>query len=233
MSYPLDKHQSYEYNISISGTKVPDREDKQMRTKNEETILSIIEYINEKFLTNREIPSTQEIADHIGIAKSSVSRYMSEMEARGLITRSNNHYSIETLKMKKAMRKLDFLPIVGEIACGTPILAEQNIESYLSISGEFLGTGTHFVLKATGQSMINAGIEDGDYVIVRQQPSAEEGQIIVAMTEDGECTLKRYYKDKRRRKVRLHPENDDMEDMYYDNIEIQGVAVKVIKNLED
>ena len=204
-----------------------------MRTKNEETILNIIEYINEKFFTVREIPSVQEIADYIGIAKSSASRYLSLMESRGLVKRGDAYYSIQTLKIQKAMKNVQQLPIVGDIACGTPILAEQNIESYLTISGDFLGTGNFFVLMAKGNSMINVGIEDGDYVVIRQQPLADEGQIIVAMTEDGECTLKRYYKDRRRKKIRLHPENDEMEDMYYDNIEIQGVAVKVIKNLEN
>lgn len=203
-----------------------------MRSKNEETILNIIEYINEKFFTVREIPSVQEIADHIGVVKSTVSKYLTEMENRGLITRDNTHYSIETLKMKKTMKNTQQLPIVGNIACGTPILAEQNIESYLTISGDFLGTGTFFVLMAKGDSMINAGINDGDYVIVRQQPSAEEGQIVVAMVEDGECTLKRYYKDKRRKKIRLHPENEKMKDMFFDNIEIQGVVLKVIKNID-
>ena len=204
-----------------------------MRTKNQETILNILEYINGQFFTEREIPSVQEIATNFGIAKSSASRYLSEMERQGLITRDNTHYSIETLKMKKTMRNIQQLPIVGDVACGTPILAEQNIESYLTISGDFLGTGTFFVLMAKGDSMINAGINNGDYVVVRQQPSAEEGQIVVAMVDDGECTLKRYYKDNERKQIRLHPENDDMKDMFFDNIEIQGVAVKVIKNLED
>lgn len=155
------------------------------------------------------------------------------MAERGLITKNSSHYSIETLKMKKAMRNTKQLPIVGDIACGTPILAEQNIESYLTISGDFLGTGAYFVLMAKGDSMINAGIESGDYVVVRQQQTAEEGQIVVAMVNDSECTLKRYYKDRKHKQIRLHPENDEMEDMYFDNIEIQGIAVKVIKNLEE
>ena len=93
-----------------------------MRSKNEETILNIIEYINEKFFTVREIPSVQEIADHIGVVKSTVSKYLTEMENRGLITRDNTHYSIETLKMKKTMKNTQQLPIVGNIACGTPII---------------------------------------------------------------------------------------------------------------
>lgn len=204
-----------------------------MRTKNENTMQEIIDFINARFFADRTVPSIQEIADEVGLNKSNVSRYLTAMEEKGMISRNGSYYGLETNSMKKVSRNLQQLPIVGDIACGTPILAEQNIESYLSISGNFLGAGNHFVLMAKGNSMINVGIEDGDYVVVRQQPSAEEGQIVVAMTEDGECTLKRYYKDKRRRKIRLHPENDDMEDMYFDNIEIQGIAVKVIKNLEN
>ena len=218
-----------ETNVSIRAK----RENAQMRTRNETTITEILDFINDKYFSDKVVPTLQEIADAVGITKGAVSKYLSTMEERGLIEKNGSHYGIATIKMRKAMKSTQYLPIVGDIACGTPILAEQNIESYLSISGNFLGAGNHFVLMAKGNSMINVGIEDGDYVVVRQQPSAEEGQIIVAMTEDGECTLKRYYKDKRRRKIRLHPENDDMEDMYFDNIEIQGIAVKVIKNLEN
>ena len=204
-----------------------------MRTKNQETILKILEYINGQFFALREIPSTQQIADHFGIAKSSTSRYLKELEKKGLITRDNTHYSIETLEMKKVVKNLSHLPVVGSIACGTPILAEQNIDSYLTISGDFLGTGSYFALLAKGNSMIKAGIEDGDYVVVRQQATAEAGQIVVALTEDNECTLKRYYYDGRRKKHRLHPENDSMSDMYFDKLEIQGIAIKVIKNLDN
>lgn len=80
--------------------------------------------------------------------------------------------------------------------------------------------------------MINVGIHDGDLVIIRKQNAADEGQIVVALTDDGECTLKRYYLDRRRRKIRLHPENDEMEDMYFNKIQIQGVAVKIIKDID-
>ena len=78
--------------------------------------------------------------------------------------------------------------------------------------------------------MINAGIDDGDYVIVKQQEIAEQGQIVVALIND-ESTLKRYYLDNKKQRVRLHPENDEMEDMFFKNISIQGIAVKVIKDL--
>lgn len=202
-----------------------------MRTKNEDIIKEILDFINKTFFQDREVPSVQEIANHIGLAKSSASRYLSEMEARGLIRKSGSFYGLETKAMQKAMKNVNELAIVGRIACGTPILAEENIESYLTISGDFLGTGEFFALRAKGNSMINAGIDDGDIVVIKKQSAADEGQIVVAMVDDGDCTLKRYFIDRRKKKIRLHPENDDMEDMYYDKVEIQGIAVKIIKDI--
>lgn len=203
-----------------------------MRTKNESKMQDIIDCINKKFFTDNAIPSLQEIADYVGLNKSNISRYLDEMESKGLIFRDGSRNGLKTVKIKKVMQDVTKLPIVGDIACGTPILAEENIESYLSISGSFLGQGEYFVLKAKGDSMIKVGINNGDYVVVRSQTIADEGQIVVALTEDGEATLKRYYIDKKKKRIRLHPENDDMEDMFYKNIQIQGVAVKVIKDLE-
>jgi SOS-response transcriptional repressor LexA len=82
------------------------------------------------------------------------------------------------------------------------------------------------------RQMINAGIDDGDYVVIRKQSTANEGQIVVALIDGEEATLKRFYIDKRKRKIRLHPENDNLKDMYYDTIDIQGIVVKVIKDVE-
>lgn len=202
-----------------------------MRTKNENIIKEILNFINNRYFYEREVPSVQEIADYVGLAKSSASRYLSEMEARGLIRKSGSFYGIETNAMQKAMKNVSELPIVGNIACGTPILAEENIESYLTISGDFLGAGEFFALRAKGDSMIKAGINDGDIIIIKKQSAADEGQIVVAMVDDGDCTLKRYFIDRRKKRIRLHPENDDMEDMYYDKVEIQGVAVKIVKDI--
>ena len=203
-----------------------------MRTKNESLMSAILDYINGRFFETQDVPTVQEIADEVGIAKSSASRYLSEMESRGMLRRSGAFYGIETTKMSKYMRGVCIMPMVGEIACGTPILAEENIESYLTVSGEFLGQGEFFALRAHGDSMIGAGINDGDYVVIRRQSTANEGQIVVAMVDDGECTLKRYYTDEKNKRIRLHPENASMEDMYFDEVEIQGVAVKVIKNID-
>ncbi len=203
-----------------------------MRSKSEDIMSEILEYINETFFNTREVPSVQEIADYIGIAKSSASRYLTEMESRGMLRRNNSFYGLETNKMRKATRNIMMVPMVGNIACGTPILAEENIESYLTISGDFLGQGEFFALRAQGDSMINVGINDGDYVVIRKQSFADEGQIVVAMVNNGDCTLKRYFIDRQKKKVRLHPENDEMEDMYYKEVAIQGVAIKVIKNID-
>lgn len=202
-----------------------------MRSKSTDLMMDILEFINETFFDTREVPSVQEIADNFGIAKSSVSRYLTEMESRGMLYRDNTHYGIETKKMRKAMRNIAMIPMVGAVACGTPILAEENIETYLTISGDFLGQGEFFALRAQGDSMINVGINDGDYVVIKKQNVAEEGQIVVAMVNNGDCTLKRYFIDRKKKKVRLHPENDEMEDMYYKEVAIQGIAIKVIKNV--
>ena len=204
-----------------------------MRSKSTEIMNRIVDFINDTFFSTREIPSVQEIADYIGIAKSSASRYLSEMESKGLVRKNSGFYGLETLKIQKAMKTTHFMPIVGEIACGTPILAEENIESYLTISGEFLGPGEFFALRAYGNSMINAGIDNGDYVVIRKQETANEGQIVVAMIDNSECTLKRYYIDRKKRRIRLHPENDEMDDMYFSKVSSQGVAVKVIKNIDE
>ena len=203
-----------------------------MRSKSERIIEEILDFINDSYFEYQQVPTVQAIADRVGIAKSSASRYLSEMESRGILFRGNSFCSIETARMRKYMKRTSIIPIVGEVACGTPILAEENIESYLTISGDFLGQGDFFALRARGDSMILAGICDGDYVVIRKQSFADEGQIVVAMVDGGDCTLKRYFQDRQNRRVRLHPENAEMEDMYFDSVEIQGVAVKLIKSID-
>lgn len=205
-----------------------------MRSKNPEIIFAIINYIDLTFEMEGRIPSMQEIADKVGLSKAMVSRYISDMVDKGLMEKGVGFYSLVTPKIKKTIPGSERLPIIGAIACGTPILAEQNIEAYLTISGSFLGAGEHFVLIAKGDSMTNVGIDDGDYVIIRKQNTANEGQIVVALIDNEEATLKRFYNDKRKKKIRLHPENDELRDMFYDysSVNIQGIAIKVVKNLD-
>ena len=201
-----------------------------MRTKNQELMTKMINFIDSEYQKNGSAPTLREIASEFNITSACVSHYLTEMKEKGLIQSSGKSRGVKTSKMQSMLNEVSYLPVVGSIACGTPILAEENIEKYLPVPNDFLGAGKFFILRANGNSMIKAGIEDGDYVIVKQQETAEIGQIVVALIND-EATLKRYYLDNGKQQVRLHPENDEMKDMYFKNIVIQGIAVKVIKDL--
>ena len=204
-----------------------------MRTKSADLMNRIINYIDSVHSLYKRTPTMREISSALNISVSCVCRYITEMTKNGLLVNNGKSRGVVTEKMNKQVRVQE-VPVVGEIACGTPILAEENIESYMSIPNELLGFGKHFILRAKGNSMINAGISNGDLVVIQQQNSADFGQIIVALVGD-EATLKRYMYDSENKKIILHPENDEMEDLVFDynsNIIIQGVAIKVIKNLE-
>ena len=201
-----------------------------MRSKNKELMTKMLNFIDSEYQKNGLAPTLREIASEFNITSACVSHYLTEMKEKGLIQSNGKSRSIKTSKIQSMINEVSYLPVVGSIACGTPLLAEENIEKYLSIPTEFLGNGKYSILRANGDSMIKANIKDGDYVIIKQQETAEVGQIIVALIND-EATLKRYYLDDKRQKVRLHPENDEMQDMYFKNVIIQGIAVKVIKDL--
>lgn len=202
-----------------------------MRSKSEELMMRIVGFIEAYYFDKKCAPTLQEIADSLGYSKSCIGNYVQAMIENGMLDNSNGWRSVRTPKMMKAKTDGRFLPVVGAVACGTPILAEENIESYFSFSAQMLGQGEFFILRAKGNSMIGANIEDGDLVIVRQQDTAKEGEIVVALVND-EATLKRYYVDKRKKKIRLHPENPELSDMYFDKVDIQGVAIKVMKDVK-
>lgn len=192
--------------------------------KNIEIRERIIGFVKRYTKENNIAPNYEEIANELGfVAKSNVYRYVKQLEADGLITLKGHRGISLTQKVR--------VPIVGSIACGLPSYAEQDIEDFVEILKDELGSGEHFVLRAKGESMINAGIHDGDLVIIRRQNTANEGQIVVALLED-EATLKRLKIDKKNKKFILHPENPKFDDMIYDRVVIQGVAVRVLNNLE-
>ena len=122
-------------------------------------------------------------------------------------------------------------PILGKVSCGVPKFAEENIEEYVRLPVALFGRGQFFILRANGDSMIEADINDGDLVLIRQQNYADEGQIVVALMDD-EATLKRYYPEPENQRIRLHPENCQLDDIFVSDCIIQGVAVKVLKDLE-
>ncbi|MCL2861064.1 MAG: transcriptional repressor LexA [Firmicutes bacterium] len=203
-----------------------------MRIRNKEKYNEIIEAINDLFFDSGQIPSIREIGDAVRMPIGSLMRYLGWLREDGLIEYDDGKYrGITTDIIRKAKCGHKPIPIVGTIACGTPALAEENIDSYISISTEFLGRGQYFFLRASGESMIEAGIDDGDLVLIKQQEHAWDGQIVVALTEDGETTLKRFYRDDKLKMIRLRPENSEMEDVLVRECQIQGIAIKVIKDL--
>lgn len=199
-----------------------------MRSKNAEWFPMIENFINSYREQNNASPSVQEIANHIGIAKSTASRYLSTMREKGMIE-FDGHRNIATRETIRTKAETVLVPILGCVSCGIPKFAEENIEEYVRLPIALFGKGDFFILRANGDSMIEANIDHGDLVVIRQQSHAEEGQIVVALIED-EATLKRYYPEPEQHRVRLHPENQKLQDIIVDDCSIQGVAVKVIKS---
>lgn len=197
-----------------------------MRSKDRGLMVAIEKFVGEFTDKNGVAPTMQEIADALGKGKTTVHRYITQMCNDGVLSYSG----WRTTKVTKASSPVVSVPILGSIACGIPKFAEENIEEYVKLPVSLFGSGDFFILKAYGDSMIEAGIDDGDLVLIRQQNSADEGQIVVALVED-EATLKRYYPEPKQHRIRLHPENSQMADIYVDNCEIQGIAVKVLKDL--
>lgn len=188
----------------------------------------IKEFVENYYMVEYRSPSTTEIARNVGIARGTAYKYLVEMRERGML--SYDGKEIRTELTEKVMPNTNNAAILGSVSCGVPKFAEENIEEYIPLPETLFGKGDFFILKANGTSMIDAGIDDGDLVVIRQQSSAEEGQIVVALIDD-EATLKRFYRDDRNKCIRLHPENSNMDDIIVDDCIIQGIAVKVIKDI--
>lgn len=190
-------------------------------------------------------PSVREMAAAVGLSSpSTVHAHLSALEAHGLIKRDKTKpRALEVFEQENGiensgdtaegravpeMRGVVSLPLVGRVAAGLPILAEQNIEDTFTVPTEIASDSSSFILEVHGNSMINVGIYNGDYIIVREQPSAMNGDIVVAMI-DGSATVKTFYKERGR--VRLQPENDAMEPIYADNPTILGKVVALMRRL--
>ncbi len=199
-----------------------------MRSKSEETMDRIVKSIEEFFFIHHRSPSITEIANDISCSRSTIHAYLREMNQLGRL-----HYdgkTLETSVTQKADADFTLSPVLGSISCGQPEYAEEDFEEYVPLPVALFGEGDFFILRASGYSMIEAGIDPGDLVVVRKQNPADEGDIIVALV-DNETTLKRFYRDKKRKCIRLHPENSRMKDIFVRDCYIQGVAQNVIKAL--
>lgn len=200
-----------------------------MQHKNSEIFLLIEKYINNFYKDNGSVPQNYQIADELSLSTATISRYISQMKKDGRIIVDKNGKNT-TVKIQKIHKTNIEVPVVGSIACGTPVWAEENIETYFIMSKEIIGDIDCFFLKAKGESMINVGIDDGDLVLIRKQEYARSGDIAVILL-DNDATLKRVFFESNG-KIRLHPENDDMEDFYVDECKIQGIVTKVIKDVD-
>ena len=173
-----------------------------------------------------ESPSTADIGEALGISRATAYRYLVEMDARGIISYDGG--TVSTEKTVKMSPEIVMTPVVGSVPCGTPQYEEENIEEYIALPTAVFGNDDFFALRASGDSMIDAGIDDGDLVVVRKRKEAAEGDIVVALV-NGQSTLKRFFRDKETGRVILHPENSRMKDIVPDECYIQGVACHIIK----
>ena len=201
-----------------------------MRSKNKEYFQLIEGFIDSYMDENGCSPTNQEMADGAGLSTATISRYLSYMRDHGMLD-YQGHRNIRTKMQEKKSSASIGVPILGAVSCGVPKFAEENIDEYVRLPVSIFGKGDYLLLRADGDSMIDAGIETGDLVLIRHQDKAEPGQIVVALMED-EATLKRYFPEPKKHRIRLHPENPRMEDIYVESCVIQGVAVKVIKDVE-
>ena len=200
-----------------------------MRHKSDDLMMQIKEFAEQYYLTNRHSPSTREIAEEFGIVKSTAYKYLIAMRDNGMIRYDGEN--VITDKTEKANVEFTSVAVLGSISCGVPQLEEEYAEEFVTLPVSMFGKGEFYLLRANGESMIEAGIDDGDLVLIRKQSEAREGQIVVALVGN-QNTLKRFYVDDKHKCIRLHPENKTMEDILVPECVIQGVAVKVIKSLE-
>ena len=202
-------------------------------SKRQEDILA---FIKEEVRKKGYPPSVREIGEAVGLASSStVHGHLARLESKGLIRRDpTKPRAIEILDgLGNIAEKQNVVhvPLVGKVTAGIPITAIENIEEFFPLPETF-GTADDnlFMLEIMGNSMIEAGILNGDYVVVKQQQSANNGDIVVAMTEEDEATVKRFFKEKSY--FRLQPENSSMEPIIVNSVSILGKVVGVYRNIQ-
>ncbi|MBO5564106.1 MAG: transcriptional repressor LexA [Lachnospiraceae bacterium] len=190
----------------------------------------ILDYIKEEILAKGYPPTVREICEKVHLkSTSSVHSHLETLEKNGFIRRDpTKPRAIEICDDSFQMVRTEMvsIPVVGRIAAGEPILADQNIEQYFPVPAEMIPQGTSFAMRVHGDSMINAGIFDGDLLFANSADTAENGEIVVALIDE-EATVKRFYKEKDR--IRLQPENDSMDPIYVDHCLILGKIFGVLR----
>ena len=190
----------------------------------------ILEYIKETILKKGYPPAVREICEAVHLkSTSSVHSHLETLEEKGYIRRNpTKPRTIEIIDdcFNLTRREVVNVPLVGTVAAGVPLLAEENIENYYPIPVELLPNAETFMLNVKGNSMINAGIFDGDQLIVERCSTAYDGEIVVALVDDS-ATVKRFYKEDGY--YRLQPENDEMDPIIVDHLEILGKVIGLFR----
>lgn len=190
----------------------------------------ILEYIKQEILNKGYPPAVREICEAVDLkSTSSVHSHLETLEKNGYIRRDpTKPRAIEIIdeNFNLTRREVTNVPIIGNVAAGQPLLAVENIENYFPIPVEFLPNADTFMLNVKGESMINAGIYDGDKILVEQQASARNGDIVVALVDDS-ATVKTFYKEDGH--IRLQPENDTMDPIIVDDCQILGKVFGVFR----
>ena len=190
----------------------------------------ILEYIKNEILNRGFPPSVREICEAVNLkSTSSVHSHLETLEKNGYIRRDpTKPRAIEIVddNFNLVRRETVNVPIIGKVAAGQPLLAVENVEGYFPIPSEYMPNNKTFMLVVQGDSMVNAGIFNGDYVVVEQQPTAENGQKVVALVDDS-ATVKTFYKEDGY--IRLQPENDSMEPIIVSEVSILGKVIGVFR----
>jgi repressor LexA len=194
----------------------------------------ILDFIKAEVRRKGFPPTVRDIGEAVGLSSSStVHSHLAALEAKGLIRRDpSKPRALEVIGHEDEAREVDYnvrrLPLVGQVAAGAPILAAENIEQTMTLPVELVRDDSTFILKVKGDSMVEAGILNGDFVVVRQQATANNGEIVVAMIDD-EATVKTFYREADR--IRLQPENSSMDPIYATDLSILGKVVAVFRRL--
>ncbi len=200
---------------------------------------AILDYVHEYVDQNGYPPTVREMGEAVGLrSPSTVHAHLAQLERAGLLRRDpTKPRAIELTDRHRpeqaAGPEILRLPLVGQIAAGGPLLAEQNVEDYLAVPDTLSAGGEEFLLRVKGDSMINAGILEGDIVVVQRRQDARNGDIVVALAGEDEtadeATVKRFFREDGR--IRLQPENDDLEPIYAPHVEILGKVVGVFRKV--
>lgn len=190
----------------------------------------VLEFIKQEILKKGYPPTVRDICEAVNLkSTSSVHAHLESLEKNGYIRRDpTKPRAIEILDddFSLTRREVVNVPLVGRVAAGEPLLAQQNIENYFPMPVEMMPNAEVFMLKVRGESMINVGIYDGDMILVQKQPTARNGEIVVALVDDS-ATVKTFYKEKDY--IRLQPENDNLEPIIVKDCEIMGKVIGLLR----